>query len=206
MEDMAAGGEGPRYDLVVVGASAGGIPALKELLSALPPDFPVPVAVVQHHAPVNPRVFPGILRRYTRLSVKTAEEGDALARGTVYLAPGDWHLIVRPDHSLGLMDGLKIRYVRSAVNPLFESAAYVLQGRVIAVVLTGGGSDATDGVQSVKGMGGVVIAQDEASSEHFSMPRTAIGTGAVDYVLPLKEIAPALVQLLATGSYHRVAG
>ena len=113
----------------------------------------------------------------------------------MYLAPPDLHLTVHRDDTFGLSDGRKIRHVRSSANPLFESAAEAFGGRVVAVVLTGGDRDAPDGVQSVKTYGGTVIAQDEPTSVHFNMPRSAIETGCVDWVLPLEKIAPILVDL-----------
>lgn len=116
--------------------------------------------------------------------------------GTVYLAPTDLHLIVNPDHTLDFMGGGRIRFVLSSANPLFASAARATGKRTIGVVLTGGDSDATDGVQAIKQEGGIVIAQDRATSECFEMPGSAIGTGAVDYVLPLDRIGPALVSLV----------
>ena len=100
-----------------------------------------------------------------------------------------------PNRRFELIDGRRIRHVFSSANPLFTTAADVL-GPVIGVVLTGMGRDGTDGVQAVKEAGGVVIAQDEATSEWFSMPRSAIATGAVDYVLPLDRIGAKLVELL----------
>jgi two-component system chemotaxis response regulator CheB len=114
----------------------------------------------------------------------------------VHLAPLDAHLVVRPDGLFGVRDGRKIRFMRSSANPLFESAAASLHGRVLAVVLTGRANDATDGVQAVRKRGGTVIAQDQATSLAFSMPGSAIGTGAVDHVLPLDRIGPALVELV----------
>jgi len=186
-----------RYDMVLLAASAGGLQALDRVLSGLPADFPVPVAVVLHRTPGRPELLPTILARRTGLRVKGAEDGETLRPGTVYVAPADRHLVVRPDLTLSLIDGHRIRFVRSSANPLFDSAAYALDGRVVAVVLTGGGTDATDGVQVVKGMGGVVIAQDPATAEHSGMPGAAVATGAVDYVLPLDEIAPALLRLVA---------
>jgi two-component system chemotaxis response regulator CheB len=101
--------------------------------------------------------------------------------------------MVDADLRVALADGRKIRGVLSSANPLFESAARALPSRVIAVVLTGYDRDGTDGVQAVKRSGGIVIAQDEATSESFGMPRSAIETGCVDRVLPLQEIGPALV-------------
>jgi two-component system, chemotaxis family, protein-glutamate methylesterase/glutaminase len=115
--------------------------------------------------------------------------------GTVYLAPPHAHLSVDEDLRVSLKEGCKIRHVLSSANPLFESAARALPGRVIAVVLTGYDRDATDGVQAVRLSGGTVIAQDETTSQSFGMPRSAIQTGCVDRVLPLPEIGPALLAL-----------
>ena len=112
--------------------------------------------------------------------------------GTVYLAPPREHLVIRRDETLALVDGhRKIRHVFSSADPLFASAAQVYGDGVIAVVLTGADSDATDGVQSVRQRGGIVIAQDRATSHVFGMPHAATSTGAVNAVLPLPEIARA---------------
>jgi len=187
------------YDMVVMAASAGGIAALKNVLGALPADFPVPVAVVQHRPVEQPNLLAQVLRHFTPLKVKTAEQGERLKPGTVYLAPPDLHLLIRKYGFCKLVDGTKIRHLRSSANPLFTSAAEVFGKRVIAVVLTGGDRDATDGVQSVKNQGGTVITQDEETSAAFGMPRSAIETGCVDEVLPLGEIGPTLLRLVTTG-------
>jgi two-component system chemotaxis response regulator CheB len=184
-----------RYELVLMAASAGGIPALQSVLAALPPDFPLPIAIVQHRTAARPNLLAHVLGRHAALAVKNAEEGEALRPGTVYLAPPDAHMMVRPDRTVALHDGRKIRHVRSSANPLFESAAEALHGRVVAVVLTGFDSDATDGVQAVKKSGGIVIAQNEETAEQFSMPHAAIRTGAVDHILPLHRIAEELTRL-----------
>jgi two-component system chemotaxis response regulator CheB len=109
-------------------------------------------------------------------------------------------LVIQAYRTFGLSVGRRIRHVHSSANPLFESAAGVLGSRVIAVVLTGGGSDATDGVQAIKLRGGMVIAQDQATSQTFGMPGSAIATGAVDYILPLDQIAPALRAMVGDGA------
>jgi two-component system chemotaxis response regulator CheB len=188
------------FDLVVMAASAGGVRAFESLLSGLPADFPLPIAIVQHRSSAHPNLMARVFSRHTRLRVKTAEQGERMQPSTVYLAPPEHHLVVDSDLRLSFVNGRKIRHVHSSANPLFESAARALPGRVIAVVLTGYDSDATDGVQAVKLSGGTVIAQDETTSERFNMPHSAIGTGCVDRVLPLPEIAPALVALAESGS------
>ena len=179
--------------IVLVAASAGGIGALQKVLKALPAGLPAAVIVAQHRTPSEDDGLPRVLARSSSLPVKLASEGDPIEPGVVYLARSDNHLTLRPDGRLAYVDGTKIRWLRSSANPLFESAARAFKGRVIAVVLTGSGHDGTDGVQTVKASGGFVIAQDEASAQRFEMPRSAIETGAVDRVLPLDEIAPAIV-------------
>ena len=136
-----------------------------------------------------------ILARNTSLRVKQAEEGDHLASATVYIAPPNRHLLVNPDGSLSLSQSELVHFVRPSADLLFESVAASYKDRAIAVVLTGTGSDGAMGVQAIKKMGGTVIVQDEKTSEFFGMPSSAIASGNVDFVLPLDEIASALVQL-----------
>lgn len=145
-----ASGSPGRYDLVVIAASAGGVKALEQLLAALPADFPVPIAIVQHRTTREPNLLARVLSRHTPLVVKTAEQSEEMQPGTVYLAPPDLHLTIGGDRRLVLTDGHRIRQVLSSANPLFSSAAAAFGSRVIAVVLTGSDRDATDGVQTVK--------------------------------------------------------
>ena len=107
-------------------------------------------------------------------------------------SPAPWVVTIGADRRFHYHDGRRIRFVRPSANPLFESAARVFDGHTIAVVLSGGGSDATDGVQDVKAKVGTVIAQDECTSEHWHMPRSAIESGAVDHVPPVEAIGPML--------------
>jgi two-component system, chemotaxis family, protein-glutamate methylesterase/glutaminase len=188
--------EAPPFGLVVMAASAGGVQALQQVLSSLPADFPAPICVVQHRSLHTPDLLPGVLGRSTRLKVKRSQPGERMEPGTVYLAPIDAHLLVNPDRTLAMTDGTRIRHVLSSANPLFISAAQATGKGTIGVVLTGNDGDATDGVQAIKQEGGLVIAQDRATSQNFGMPGSAIRTGAVDYILPLNLIGPALVDLV----------
>lgn len=199
MRRRAAGVSSP-FEMVLIAASAGGIPALQDFLRKLPSSFPVPIAVVLHRTQAQPVRLAQVLSRESELPVKTAEQGERFQSGIVYLAPPRQHLVVRPDRRFHLMDGHKIKYVHSSANPLFESAAYSLEGRVVAVVLTGSGTDGTNGVQTVKGMGGIVLVQDPATTAYATMPLSAIGTGAVDRVLPLDRIPGELVKLVSPAS------
>lgn len=178
--------------LITIASSAGGVKAVGTLLASLPHDLPAAVVVVQHRSPSRASYLREILMRKAHMPVVTATTGDHISAGVVYIARPDLHLTVRPDRHFEYKDGTRIKFLLSSANPLLETAARVFEGRVIAVVLTGGGSDATDGVQTVKAHGGIVIAQDQASSEHWHMPESAVKTGAVDYVLPIEAIGPAI--------------
>ena len=187
------------YDLVTIAASAGGVEALQKILRGLPSDFPVPIVIVLHRSPREQDNLASVLGRSTPLAVKIVEHAERLRPGTAYVAPADHHVRILPGLIASLSDGARIRHVRSSANPLFSSAAEALTGRVLAVVLTGYDSDATNGVQSVHARGGTVLAQDEATAEVFEMPRSAIRTGCVNRVMALGDIAPELVRLV-TGS------
>jgi two-component system chemotaxis response regulator CheB len=183
------------HELVILAASAGGLVALRTILAALPADFPLPVAVLQHRSSTVPSILPVLLSRVSALAVKEAEAGERFRPGIVYVAPATAHLIVGQDRCFHLQDGMNINFLRSAADPLIRSAAHSLGGNVIAVILTGGGRNGTSAVRDVGALGGTVIAQDPATALHAAMPRAAIATGAVDYVLPLEEIGPMLVRL-----------
>ena len=182
--------------VVLIAASAGGIEALHEVLGALPRTFGAAVVIVQHRGPDRQSLLARVLARASALPVIDARDGDRLAAGTIYVAKADQHLTIDAAGAFQYVDGRRIRHVLSSANPLFASAAAALGPRAIAVVLTGSGMDATDGVQAIKTHGGVVIAQDRATSAHFGMPGAAIETGVVDYVIPLAAVAPTLVRLV----------
>ncbi len=184
------------FDVVALAASAGGLRALSQVLSGLPVDFPAAVVIVQHLHPHHRSWLAEILSYRIDLPVKQAEEGDWLRPGAVFIAPPNKHLLVNLDGSLSLSDSAKVHFSRPAANNLFESVAQSFQSRAIAVVLTGKDGDGAQGVQAIKQKGGIVITQDEASSEYFSMPKSAMEMGCVDFTLPLEEIASALVQLV----------
>ena len=176
---------------------------MRHVLAALPADFPAPVVLVQHRTLHTPDLLSRVLSRWSHMPVSPARAGEHLSPGIVYVAPADKHLVILADRTFGVTNGRKIHYVRSSADPLFESAAQVSGGRILAVVLTGGDSDASNGVLAVKAAGGTVIAQDRATSENFGMPGSAIRTGAVDYILPLEEIGPTIVRLTrGVGSRH----
>jgi two-component system chemotaxis response regulator CheB len=188
------------FELAVVAASAGGVVALRTLLAALPLDLPIPVVVVQHRAFHEPDLLLEVLQHETRLPVREALAAGTLESGVVYIAPSNMHLRIGPTHCFELSDGRRILHVLSSADPLFESAARVYGGGVIAIVLTGTGHDATAGVQSVHGHGGIVIVQEPATAAWPSMPNSAIDSGSASHILPLPLIGPALVRLATIGT------
>jgi two-component system, chemotaxis family, protein-glutamate methylesterase/glutaminase len=195
--DAAAAGAPVRYRLVVVGASAGGLSALATMLGQLPQDFPLPVAIVQHLDPNHESLLASILSRRTALKVTDARDHEAMISGHVYVAPPGTHMMVAPGIAVHLTRSAPVHFVRPSADVLFESAARSC-GPVIAVILTGTGVDGAAGAAVVRDGGGVVIAQDEATSAFFGMPHAAIDSGVVQYVLAVGDIGAALIDL--TGS------
>ncbi len=187
------------FDVVALAASAGGLTALSSVLADLPAGFPAGILVVQHLDPRHRSLMADILSRRTHLEVKQAEDGDRLAGGRVYIAPPNRHLLLNGDGSLSLTQTELVHFVRPSADLLFESVAASYKDRSIAVVLSGSGGDGSMGVKAIKKMGGTVLAQDQRTSEFFGMPGAAIDGGSVDFVLPLEEIAPALVTLVMKG-------
>jgi len=187
------------FDIVAMAASAGGLTALSQILTALPADFPAAILVVQHLDPRHRSLMAEILSRRTPLKIQEAREGDTLNPGTVYIAPPNRHLLVNIDGTLSLSQSELVHFVRPSADLLFESVAAIYKDRAIAVVLTGTGSDGAMGVQAIKKMGGTVVTQDEKTSEFYGMPSAAIHTGNVDFILPLDEIPSALTTLVMKG-------
>jgi two-component system, chemotaxis family, protein-glutamate methylesterase/glutaminase len=185
------------FDIIAIAASAGGVTALTKLLGRLPADFGATVLVVQHVDPRHRSLMPQVIGRHSRLPVTHAEEGTDLEPRHVYLAPPDRHMLIKRKGTLTLTDTELVNFVRPSADLMFESVAAAYGDRAIAIVLTGTGHDGAMGVTAIKQRGGTVVAQDEASSEFFGMPSSAIKTGSVDMVLPLDEIAPKLVAMLA---------
>lgn len=181
--------------VVALAASAGGLAALSRVLSELPAGFSYPVVVVQHLDPHHRSWMPEILQRRVALQVEQVRGGETLAPGTIYLAPPDRHVLVGPDGILKLDDGARVNFSRPSADRLFFSLAESVGERAVAVVLSGSGCDGARGIAAVKDHGGMVIVQDEGSSEFFGMPGAAQATGAADLVLPLAAIGAVLVGL-----------
>ncbi len=191
--------------VVALAASAGGLSAYLKLLAALPADFPAAIVLVQHLDPNHASLMAEILGRRIRLRSRQAEDGERLQAGVVYVAPPDRHLLVNPDGTLSLTRTALVHFVRPSADLSLRIRRRSQRDRAVAVVLTGTGTDGASGLAAVKAAGGITIAQDEGSSEHFGMPQAAIRTGCVDFVLPLPEIAPKLIALDAIRRRRRMS-
>ncbi|MFI8996407.1 chemotaxis protein CheB [Streptomyces sp. NPDC053542] len=186
------------FAIVAVASSAGGIHGLSVLLEELGTGLPVPLLVVQHLDPRHATVIAEVLARRTTLRVKLADDGEQALPGVVHIAPPNRHLLVGPDGILTLSTSRLVHFVRPSADLLFESVAGAYGPRAIACVLTGSGSDGAMGVDAVKSRGGTVIAEDPRTAEFRGMPEAAVKTGAVDFVLPLEEIAAVIRGLVET--------
>jgi two-component system chemotaxis response regulator CheB len=185
---------GQTRDVVVIGASAGGVQALMHLLSKMPGDLRAIIGIVLHRAPYHETRLPWVLGRHAALSVVEPEDGAALAHGVVYVAPRDQHLLF--DRGCArLSRGPREHMTRPAIDPLFRSAAASFGPRVAGVLLTGYGGDGVPGLIDITAAGGVSIVQDPREAAHPTMPKRAIAEDHVDAILPLDSIAAALVQL-----------
>jgi two-component system chemotaxis response regulator CheB len=179
--------------------SSGGLRAMREIVSALPRGFPAPIIIAQHRGDFAESYLPEILRAWTPLTVRDAQDGERLEPGTVHLCPAGRHIQVMPGGTLRITDGPRINHVRPSADLLFESVANVYGERAAVVVLSGNGHDGSMGSWAVRKAGGVVIAQDEASSDYPSMPAAAVDLGRADLILPLERI-PFALMCLAMGA------
>ncbi|HET6765688.1 MAG TPA: chemotaxis protein CheB [Longimicrobiaceae bacterium] len=183
----------PGHDIVVIGASAGGVEALARLVSFLPPDLPAALFAVVHIPPDATSVLPEILSRRGPLPAAHARDGEPIQPGRIYLAPPDRHLLVKDGH-LRCTRGPRENATRPSVDPLFRTAAQAYGPRVVGVVLSGTLDDGTVGLRVVKQRGGVALVQDPLEALYPGMPTSAIQGGEVDAVLPVEALAAELVR------------
>lgn len=185
------------HDILLLGASAGGVDALASLCRGLPRDLPAAVLVVQHVAPTTRSVMPEILSRAGHLPAVHARDGEHFSTGHLYIAPPDHHLLVSKDgRHLLLRRGPHENRVRPAIDALFRSAAVACGPRVVAAVLSGLLDDGTAGLVAVKACGGVGVVQDPKDAAWPDMPRNALLAGSPDYCVPIADM-PALLDRLA---------
>jgi two-component system chemotaxis response regulator CheB len=185
-------------ELVVMGASWGGLDAASVVLEGLPPGFRVPVVLAQHR---SPNMRGGLLERAlaarSALPVMEVDDKDALERGRVYVAPADYHLMVGPRGAVALSVDAPVGHARPSIDVLFESAADTYGVGLVAVLLTGATDEGTAGLRAVRERGGQTIVQDPSTAERSEMPAAAVEAGVADRVLPLDQIPAALVEACA---------
>nr|WP_260408517.1 chemotaxis response regulator protein-glutamate methylesterase [Planomonospora venezuelensis] len=203
-----AGGTGTPQ-VVAVGCSTGGPDALTKVVSALPASFPLPIVVVQHMPQVFTKMFAERLDRSAPLKVVEAGSGMAVQPGTVYIAPGDYHMeVVRRGGGVftHLQQGPPENFCRPAVDVLFRSVADVYGGATLGVILTGMGQDGKRGSEGLVAKGAEIVAQDEATSVVWGMPGAVAGAGLAHSILPLNEISHHLINRVAGGRTARPRG
>lgn len=189
--------------IVALASSTGGPQTLHTLLGMLPADFPLPILSVQHMARGYVATLARSLDANCRMRVKLAEHGERLTHGTVYLAPDDVHLGIADLHTIELSGSAPLNGFRPSASWLFSSAARHFGAGAVAVILTGMGRDGVEGLFEIHRAGGLVIAQDEATSIAFGMPRAAAEAGLPDLILPLSAIAEHLRGLKRNTGRHR---
>jgi two-component system, chemotaxis family, protein-glutamate methylesterase/glutaminase len=191
-------------DIIVVGASAGGIEALRVLTAALPADLSASLFIVVHTSPEAPGMLADIFSRSGNLPTTYATDREHIQKGRIYVAPPDRHLLIEPNR-VRVTRGPKENRFRPAVDPLFRSAAQTYGPRVVGVILTGYMDDGAAGLWTVKQLGGTAVVQDPRDALVPFMPLNAVNHVKVDYCLPLEEIGPLLVRLTteaAEGDYQ----
>ncbi|WP_201392851.1 chemotaxis protein CheB [Ktedonobacter sp. SOSP1-52] len=182
------------HDIIVIGASAGGVEALMHLVRDLPPTLPASLFIVLHISADGPSRLPDILSRSGLLPAVHPVDDAPIEYGKIYIAPPDNHMLLE-EGRIHIVRGPKENRHRPAVDPLFRSAAHAYGRRVVGVVLTGGLDDGTSGLFTIKREGGIAVVQDPRDALYASMPQSAREYVDVDYMLPLKEIAPLLTRL-----------
>ena len=178
-------------EIIVVGASRGGLKALEAVLSGLDSDFVLPVVIVQHRGKDLETGLCEYLGRYSPLPVSEPEDKEPILQSHVYLAPRDYHLLIEA-MSFALSTDPPVNFARPSIDVLFESAAHEYKERSIGVILTGSNQDGAQGLAAIKSQGGMTMVEDPLTAAHRTMPDAALRRSKPDWVLPLREIASRL--------------
>jgi two-component system chemotaxis response regulator CheB len=185
----------PSIDAVVIGASAGGVDVLRTLLCTLPASFRPAVLVVIHLPPDRPSGIVSLIAARCALPVLEALDKQPIQSGTIVFAPPNYHLLVEPGFTLALSIDPPERFSRPAIDPLFESASIAYGPRLLALLLTGGSADGSDGLAAVRARGGTAWVQDPESAVASTMPAAGIARAGADAVLRVPRLAAALAAL-----------
>ncbi len=184
-----------KYKAIVIGSSAGGLTALRTLLTMLDKEFKIPIIIVQHTSPSSDNYITTYLNDQCELEVKEADEKETIKNGYVYFAPPNFHLLVEENLTLSLSIDERVNYARPSVDVLFDTAADTYREKLIGIVLTGANNDGSKGLNKIKEYGGLTIVQDPKTAEVDSMPLAAIKATKVDHILSLRKIGELLISL-----------
>jgi two-component system, chemotaxis family, protein-glutamate methylesterase/glutaminase len=192
------GMNGLQRDVIVIGASAGGLAALKELVAGLPAELEAAVFVVLHLGANDDSHLHEILQKHSKLLVVQAKDGESIRRGVIFVARPDCHLVLEKD-VVRLTQGPREKRHRPAIDALFRSAASVFESRVIGVILSGTLDDGSAGLWWIKQRGGTAVVQDPRDAEFSAMPDNAIAQVNTDHIVPVREMPQLLVRLVKEG-------
>jgi len=181
-----------RIEALVVGASAGAIEALNQLLPIVPENARIPLVVVVHLPPNRASLLPQIFAARCAACVREPEDKQPVAAGNIWFAPSNYHLLLEPDCSFGFSTDLPVNFSRPSIDVLFESAADVFGERLGCIVLTGANDDGAHGASTIRRRGGLVIVQDPNSAEAKQMPNAAIARANPQLIATLPEIAESI--------------
>jgi two-component system chemotaxis response regulator CheB len=180
------------YKMLVIGLSAGGMPLAKQLLTHLPKDYSLPIAIVAHLPQDYQSSFDKVLDSVTNLPVSIARDKEPIIGGHVYIAPSSYHLLIEKNHHFAISSDKPVKSVRPSIDVLFSSAAEVFENDLIAVILSGANSDGADGMALVKKLGGLCIVLNPTETEFNTMPNAVINAVNVDYVVSIEEMISLL--------------
>lgn len=185
-----------RFDAIVIGTSAGGIEALKVVLSKIRKPLEVPIVIVQHLSPRHESYLPAILSHETGHRVKEIDEKEMLLKGWIYIAPPNYHAIIEKNGSISLTVEKRVSYARPSIDVLFESAADAYREKLIGVILTGANHDGALGIKCIRDHGGYTVVQSPSNAYAAEMPRSAMEWIEPDAILDLKDIGAHIDMLI----------
>ncbi len=183
------------YKAIVIGSSAGGLNALRTILTMLGSDFKIPIIIVQHTSPSSDNYITKYLNELCSLTVKEADEKEIIKHRHVYFAPPNFHLLIEENQTFSLSIDERVNFARPSIDVLFDTATYTYGKQLIGIILTGANHDGAQGMKKIKQAGGLCIVQDPKSAEVDSMPLSAIHAAKVDHILSLSEIANLLISI-----------
>lgn len=184
------------YRAIVIGASAGGMDAIRTLLINLNKEVKIPIVIAQHLSPSSDNYMVNHLNEICSFYVKEADDKEKILPGTVYISPPNYHLLVERDETLSLTVDSRVNYARPSIDVLFESAADTYLDNLIGIILTGANCDGSNGLKKIKELGGMAIVQDPSTAYANFMPKAALEITKVDYILSLYEISSKLNELV----------